>query len=67
MYKFVKQAKFDFDAHTTVLWTGGTSLLHQERIEAKKKNTFVVLAEAQTANVLGFYAIAKDIAEEENL
>jgi plasmid segregation protein ParM len=65
MYQFVKQAKFDFDEHTTVLWTGGTSLLHQHRIEAMQKNIFVVLAEAQTANVLGFYAIAQDIAEEE--
>jgi plasmid segregation protein ParM len=65
MYEFLKQSKFDFDKHTCVLWTGGTSLLHQERIEAKKKNTFIVLAEAQTANVLGFYAIAQDIASEE--
>jgi plasmid segregation protein ParM len=64
MYRFIRQNKFDFDKHTCVLWTGGTSLLHRERILAKNKNIFVVLAEAQTANVLGFYAIADDIAEE---
>jgi hypothetical protein len=64
MYKFLKKNKFDFDKHTCVLWTGGTSLLHRERILANNKNIFVVLAEAQTANVLGFYAIADDIAEE---
>lgn len=67
MYQFIQKAKFDFDEHTAVLWTGGTSILHQQRIEAKKKNTFVVLAEAQQANVIGFYEIAKDIAQEGGL
>lgn len=63
MYQFTKQSKFDFDEHTRILWTGGTSLLHQDRIKSKNKNTFTVLDGAQTANVLGFYAIAQDILE----
>jgi plasmid segregation protein ParM len=64
MYKAIQKWKFDFNNHTRILWTGGTSLLHKSRIEAKKKKLFVVLSEAQTANVLGFYAIAKDIDED---
>lgn len=67
MYDFLQKEKFDFDEHSRVLWTGGTSLLHKERIESKKKQTFVVIEDAQEANVLGFYEIAKDIAKEGGL
>jgi hypothetical protein len=64
MYKAIQKWGFDFDEHSKTLWTGGTSLLHKERIEAKEKETFVVLEEAQEANVRGFYEIAKDLAME---
>jgi hypothetical protein len=64
MYKFLEHHKFEFDAHTCVLWTGGTSLLHKERIDKKRRGIFHVVPDAQEANVRGFYAIADSIEED---
>lgn len=61
VFSFIRQNRFDLKDYDHVVFTGGMALLHEELIKDKKRNNFIVLKNAQEANVRGYYEFGKAV------
>jgi plasmid segregation protein ParM len=50
-----------FNKFDNVIWTGGMSLAHEKRINARSLPNFIILKDGQTANVKGYYEFGKGL------
>ncbi|MFS1519659.1 hypothetical protein V1503_24850 [Bacillus sp. SCS-151] len=65
MFLFVRDNNFDLKSYNNVIFTGGMAKMHSDRIKAKNRNSFIVLDDAQEANVLGYFDYGKAVIERE--
>jgi plasmid segregation protein ParM len=64
-FNFVRDNRFDLKAYNKVIFTGGMASMHKERIKSKDRKNFVIIEDAQEANVLGYFDYGKAVMEDE--
>lgn len=65
MFRFIRENKFSLKDYNQVIFTGGLAIMHKDLILEKNRNNFVVIDEAQEANVLGYFEYGKAVQENE--
>lgn len=65
VFSFIRQNRFDLKDYDHVVFTGGMALLHEKLIKEKHRNNFIIISNAQEANVRGYYEFGKAVLQSE--